>query len=68
VIYFIGSLVILVIVSTLILTFVINSKYSVFETECILLEEISSKKLSLNYLSEASLVKIISQTNTTKLF
>jgi hypothetical protein len=51
--------------SNSILTFVINLKDFAFEAECVLLEETSSKRLLLNSLSEASLVKIISQTNTT---
>jgi hypothetical protein len=63
----IGSLIISLIVSTLILTFFINSREVKTESQCVPLEEKLSKRLLSNNIniSEASLVKIISQTKST---
>jgi hypothetical protein len=63
----IGSFIISLIVSTLILTFFINSREVKTESQCVPLEEKLSKRLLSNNinLSEASLVKIISQTEST---
>jgi hypothetical protein len=62
----IGSLIISLVVSTLIFTLFINSRELKTETQCVPLEVKSSKRLlSNNNISEASLVKIVSQTKST---